>query len=191
MPAGCVQIPSPFSRHMTLIQRLAPSALVLFVLACGDSRDMGTGPSTGNEALTVTDEALRQAVTARSAWAFFRNNANRLSRSAGSGHSEPQLRTQYNPRAAAMLDANGRVRAGATFPDSSIIVKELFSGGTLTTLAVMMKLRGSPQASRGEWIWGYYDAAGGMRASVTNRGSGCAGCHESGLDYTRMNDSHP
>ncbi len=176
---------------MTAIQRLAPLALGLSVLACGDSRDAGTGPSTGNQALAVTDDALRQAVSARSSWAFFRNNPNRLSRSAGSGHSEPQLRTQYNPRAAALLDANGRVRAGATFPDSSIIVKELFSGGTLTTLAVMLKLRGSPQASRGDWVWGYFDAAGGVRASVTSRGSGCAGCHESGIDYTRMNDSHP
>ncbi len=174
-----------------MIRSIARPAILVAAIACAHSRDSATEPASDNPSLSVTDESLRQAIGARSSWTFYRNNSNRLSRSAGSGHVEPQLRTQYNPRAATMLDANGRVRAGSSFPDSSIIVKELYAGGAITTLAVMMKLRGSPQASQGDWVWGYYDGAGGVRISVTTRGSGCAGCHASGIDYTRMNDSHP
>jgi hypothetical protein len=101
------------------------------------------------------------------------------------------LRTQYNALAATQLDANGRVRAGASFPDSAMIVKELYTGSTLTSVAVMLKLRGSPQASQGGWVWGYFDGAGAVRVSVAERGAGCAGCHAPGIDYTRMNDAHP
>lgn len=55
----------------------------------------------------------------------------------------------------------------------------------------MMKLRGSPQASEGGWVWGYLDGTGGVRVSVSERGAGCVGCHSLCSDYTRMNDAHP
>lgn len=168
------------------------TALTLSGLACAHSRDESTAPPSGtNPQLAVTDASLQLAVATRGSWVFYRNSSTLLARSAGSGHSEPQLRTQYNPRAATQLDANGRVRAGASFADSSIIVKELLSGGTLSTVAVMMKLRGSPQSSQGDWVWGYFNANGGVRISVDTRGGGCAACHSAGIDYTRMNDSHP
>ncbi|MGQ0643359.1 MAG: cytochrome P460 family protein [Gemmatimonadaceae bacterium] len=168
------------------------ACLLLSSTACAHSRDETTEPPPGGQPqLVVSDDVLRQLVAGRANWAFYRNNASPLARSAGSGHIEPQLRTQYNPRAATQLDANGRVRSGAVFPDSAVIVKELLSGSTLTTIAVMMKLRGSPQASQGGWVWGYFTPGGAVRVSVDARGSGCAGCHSSGIDYTRMNDSHP
>ncbi len=171
--------------------RLFLAACVLVGTACAHSRDEPTALPTGEPTLAVTDAALNQLAAPRSSWTYYRNNPALLARSPGSGHSEPQLRTQYNGRAATQLDASGRVRAGASFPDSSIIVKELYSGGIVTTVAVMMKLRGSPQASQGGWVWGYFDPTGAVRVSVNDRGAGCAACHAPGIDFTRMNDSHP
>jgi hypothetical protein len=172
--------------------RVILTAWVLLAIAgCAHSRGDVAAPSDGGAAgLVVSDAWLRLAAEKRTSWVFYRNDSGLLSRALGSGHTEPQLRTQYNPIAATQLDATGRVRAGASFPDSAIIVKELHGGGALNTLAVMMKLRGSPQASPGGWVWGYFDGTGGVRISVNERGGSCAGCHSAGIDYTRMNDSH-
>lgn len=113
-----------------------------------------------------------------------------LLRSAGSGHTDPQLRTRYDARAATQLDGAGKVRPGAIFPDSSLIVKELITGGTLSRYAVMMKMRGSERAGGG-WLWAYYGPSGSTQISITDRGGACVGCHTKGIDLTRMNDSHP
>lgn len=164
--------------------------LVLLGAACGGNDS--TGPAPGSDpALAVTDAQLKSLVGARASWTFYKKKADTLARSASSGHPEARLRTQYNPAAAAMLDANGKVRAGVIFPDSAIIVKELIDGSSLSTIAVMMKLAKSPQAGAGGWVWGYYRPNGEVRTSVDQRGSGCTNCHSSGIDYTRMNDGHP
>ncbi|MGQ0537951.1 MAG: cytochrome P460 family protein [Gemmatimonadaceae bacterium] len=169
--------------------RLLLAAAALTGAACAHSRGEPTALPDGDPSLAVTDAALYQLAAGRAPWTFFANNPGTLNRSPGSGHSEPQLRTQYNARAATQLDATARVRPGASFPDSSIIVKELYAGGRINTVAVMMKLRGSPQASQAGWVWGYFDPTGGVRISVNNRGAACAGCHSSGIDFTRMTDS--
>ncbi len=164
-------------------------AVALLALACSDST---TGPASGSDpAFTVSDASLQGLVATRSTWIFYKNRPDTLSRASGSGHAETRLRTLYNPRAATQLDAAGKVRAGAVFPDSSVIVKELINGSTLSRLAVMMKLPTSPQAGTGGWVWAEYTPAGAVSFAVSKRGSGCTGCHGSGTDFTRMNDSHP
>jgi hypothetical protein len=100
------------------------------------------------------------------------------------------VRTRYNARAAALLDANGKVRAGASFPDSSLIVKELITGTTLNRYAVMMKMRASGNAGGG-WLWAYYAPDGSSQISIREQGRSCVSCHSSGIDHTRMNDAHP
>ena len=68
-------------------------------------------------------------------------------------HPESHALVRYNLRAATQLDASGKVRSGAVFPDSSIIVKELSNGTTVSVYAVMMKVRGSSSAGFDGWIW--------------------------------------
>jgi hypothetical protein len=128
---------------------------------------------------------------ATSGWVFYKNRSDTLLRSSASGHSSARLRTRYNAQAATQLDAAGKVRAGASFPDSSLIVKELIgASGALDRYAVMMKLRGSENA-RGGWLWAYYAPTGGTQITIEDRGDACADCHARGIDYTRMSDSHP
>ena len=159
--------------------------------ACNGSNDGGstTPPPPGATELTDADVSARARAT--TGWTYYKNRSDTLLRSAGSGHAEARLRTRFNAVGATQLDAAGKVRAGASFPDSSLIVKELIIGGTLSRYAVMMKLRGSANASAGGWVWAYYAPDGSTQIAITGRGAACVACHSSGIDYVRMNDSHP
>ena len=175
---------------MMPIVRTARLAAVVIVTACSSSAP--TAPNPRSEAtFTINDAAVQALAAARSGWVFYKGRADTLNRSQGSGHPEARLLTRYNAKAATQLDAGGKVRAGAVFPDSSIIVKDLINGSSLVTVAVMMKLPKSPQATPDGWVWTEYRASGAVVASVAARGQGCIGCHGSGIDFTRMNDSQP
>lgn len=163
--------------------------LIVCMAACGGNA--GTEPSPTAGSRDVTDASLSALARAGSGWTYYRNRPDTLLRSTGSGHTEARLRTRYNARAAALLDANGKVRAGASFPDSALIVKELIIGATLSRYAVMFKLRGSSNADAGGWLWAYFAPDGSTQIGIAGRGASCTGCHRSGIDFTRMNDSHP
>lgn len=161
----------------------------LVLSACGDDEDPSMpGPPSVTE---VTDGTLSALARATSGWTYYKNRADTLLRSQGSGHTEARLRTRFNARAATQLDAAGKVRAGASFPDSSLIVKELIIGGTLNRYAIMYKLRGSANAGTGGWLWAYYAPDGSTQIGIGGRGAACIACHSSGIDQVRMNDSHP
>jgi hypothetical protein len=164
----------------------SPFLAVAVLAACGG------GPSTSTpDAVGPTDAEVSALARASAGWTYYRNRPDTLIRSAASPHDGSRLRTRYNAAAATQLDANGRVRSNASFPDSSLVVKELYTGGTLIRFAVMMKVRGSSNASAGGWLWAYYSPTGATEISIADRGAACASCHASGVDFTRMNDSHP
>jgi hypothetical protein len=158
---------------------------VTLALAAGCNEDplKGLEPGTGP---AVTDDDLGVLSRPAAVWTYFNNSPALIARASSSPHPETVIRVRYNPFAAGQLDAAGRVKAGAVFPDSSVIVKELYNGTTLSTTAVMMKLNGSRS-----WIWAVYGADGSVQYSTAGRGGACSSCHSSGIDYTRMNDSHP
>jgi hypothetical protein len=162
----------------------------LFVAACGGGGGAPSAPSADGASALITDAEVSALVRAPTGWTYYKLRSDTLVRAAGSAHGDPRLRTRYNAIAATQLDASGRVRAGAVFPDSALIVKELINGSTLSRYAVMMKLRGSSNAGGG-WLWAYYAPNGATQVGIGGKGSGCVGCHGSGIDFTRMNDSHP
>ncbi len=160
----------------------------LALTACGsDESPSGTNTSPTE----ITDAQLSALTRVTSGFQFYKFRLDTLQRSTASGHSEARLRTRYNGKAAEQLDASGKVRAGANFADSSLIVKELIVGGTLSRYAVMFKLRGSSNAGNGGWLWAYYAPDGSPQIGIAGRGQACQACHSAGLDFTRMNDSHP
>ncbi len=159
---------------------------LVFVLAgCKDS-----GTNTELAAPVVTDAQLFAMQKPASGWAFFGNTTDTLFSGGNSAH-ESRLRVRYNTRAATQLDAAGRVRSGASFPDSSLIVKDLYTGTVRTTVAYMFKLRAASNAAAGGWVWSETDDAGIPKAPASTKGIGCIGCHSAGIDFTRMNDAHP
>jgi hypothetical protein len=97
------------------------------------------------------------------------------------------MRTKFNKVAAGVLDAEGKLPKGKEFPDSSIIIKEIYSDKTkpYELLAVMVKLKGAENSSEG-WLWAEYSPAGETEYSVTKNGKVCVKCHKPGDDYVRI-----
>lgn len=171
---------SDLARAYTLV------CILISVIGCKEAPlaglEVGSGPA-------VSDAELFARTSSPGGWVFYKFSPAPIVRSS-TPHPESRALVRYNAVAATQLDAAGKVRAGASFPDSSVIVKEL-SNTTIETYAVMMKLRGSASAGFGGWIWAEFDRTGGTKYSTAGRGAACTACHSSGIDYTRMNDSHP
>lgn len=98
---------------------------------------------------------------------------------------------KFNEKAKAALGTDGKLAVGAFFPDSSLVVKELYNGGaTPYAYAVMMKLSTSPFAKQG-WLWGEYYPGGSVAYSIKKDGSLCYDCHNGGRDFLQSFDAHP
>jgi hypothetical protein len=107
----------------------------------------------------------------------------------GSPHGEFKLR--FNSLAASALDHTGRLAAGASFPNGSVIVKEVIENGNTSLYAVMKKDPKSRFASH-KWIWAELGPEGSEIYSVSKRGEACIDCHSQkpNRDLTRTFDYH-
>lgn len=166
---------------------IAAAFTFIGVVACGDAGLGDLPPVTRGDVPDATLFALSQP---DASWTFYKRSAVPFKRSS-QAHTESHALVRYNTFAASALDPEGKVRANASFPDSSIIVKELSNGTTITTLAIMMKLRGSASAGHGGWVWAEFGPTGAVKYPTKGRGAACSSCHASGIDFTRMNDSRP
>lgn len=117
-----------------------------------------------------------------------------LPRSSGSGHGQPYLRTRFNAIAANYLDGNGKVIAGTTFPEGSVIIKELIKAdSTLDQYAILWKNTQSPSADANGWVWGYLKPNGTVVTAASSKGSTCINCHsqQGHINQTLMNAYFP
>ncbi len=169
------------------MKSLALVLVLIGTVGCSSDPLKGLAPASGP---AVSDASLSALSQTGPTWAFYKRSATPITRSSRP-HPESKALVRYNAQAATQLDAAGKVRSGASFPDSSIIVKELSDGSTVVTYAVMMKLRGSSSAGFDGWVWAEFGPNGAVKYSTAGRGGSCSSCHSSGIDYTRMNDSHP
>jgi hypothetical protein len=171
-----------------VIMRRAVAAFLALTAGCG--KDPLAGLETGT-APAISDAQLFALAQPAGTWTYYKRSSALISHSS-SPHPEPKIRVRFNATAAAQLDAAGKIIAGARFPDSSIVVKELYTdAGVLSRFAVMMKATGSASAGFGGWVWAEFRADGSAQYSTSGRGAACSACHSAGIDYTRMNDSHP
>lgn len=141
-----------------------------------------------------TDRELYEMAIVSTGFTWFNNSDVLLAMSSGSGHSQDFLRTRYNAVAATQLDANGRIIPGATFPEESLIVKELWEdANTLDQYAILYKNSSSPDADANGWVWGYLNENGTVRTAASSKGSSCSGCHlqADNIDYMLMNKYFP
>lgn len=177
--------------------RSALAVLLLAAAACSsdaagpDGDDGATAmPPVDDTPVALTDAQVYARAMANGPWVWYKNSPDTLSPGGNSPHFT-RLRTRYDTRAATQLDAAGKVKDPAMFPDSSLIVKEIYQGGALALVAVMLKAVGDPNAGHGEWLWGEYRLGGQVIHSVAQDNGLCHNCHITGIDHTRMNDSHP
>lgn len=127
-------------------------------------------------------------------YTWFKNSNSALPRSSGSGHTTPLLRTRFNEIAATQLDSVGRVKLGITFPEGSVIVKELLNADeSLERYALLSKDSSNEYADANGWVWGYIYPDGTVAEKAENKGRSCTGCHSQAesIDYTLMNKFYP
>ncbi|MBN8703431.1 MAG: hypothetical protein J0M08_10220 [Bacteroidetes bacterium] len=108
--------------------------------------------------------------------AFYKNNPAILAKASASPHDA--FRVRFNKKAQSVLGSDGKLPDNGVFPDSSLIVKEIYtatSGGNLKQYAGMYKLNGS-------WQWGEYDPEGKTDYSVFLEGKDCTSCHSGNKD---------
>jgi hypothetical protein len=141
-----------------------------------------------------TDKELYEMSKTTSGFVWYKNSSTLLNKSSGSAHPQAFLRTRYNSIAASKLDSNGKIQTGATFPEGSLIVKELHDNSTtLGRYAILYKKSGSTDADAKGWIWGYINADGTVAESASKKGSSCISCHSQAdnIDYMLMNKYFP
>ena len=94
----------------------------------------------------------------------------------GSIAHRPFVRVSMNATALSALQSD-TLPAGASFPDGSVIFKQIRDSSQAPTLyAVEYKDENNPFAARG-WLWAEYHLDGSVAFSITSIGSGCIGCH--------------
>lgn len=139
------------------------------------------------------DLELLSLAEATTGFTWYKNSDAWLPKSSGSGHNYTSLRTRYNTTAATQLDGNGKVMANASFPDGSLVVKELSSGSSVERYAILYKMAGHEYADANGWVWGYVNADGTVATTAEDKGAICTSCHlqQDNIDYMLMNKFFP
>ncbi|CAN5765986.1 hypothetical protein BH11BAC7_BH11BAC7_13610 [soil metagenome] len=120
---------------------------------------------------------------------FYKGVDSVFSPAGGSPHGNFKLK--FNSKAASVLDVDGKLPAGSSFPDGSLIVKEAFAGSGDMFYAVMKKDSKSKFAAEG-WLWGEYKTDGTVINNVKEKGASCTSCHSNSpnRDHVRSFDLH-
>jgi hypothetical protein len=133
-----------------------------------------------------SDENLFKEIS-ETGYSYYQNG-DILTAASASPHGAFKLR--FNKIAQDALDATGELPSGATFPDGSVIVKDVYNNGSLDLYAIMKK---STDANAGSgWLWSEYKPDGSVVYSISKKGDACISCHNSGVtrDLVRTFDLH-
>ena len=176
--------------------RATPAAVCVlaFSITCvACARDSPTAPSetSGNSTSSAisSDAELFTLVTQTQSFRSYTPFPNLDTSADGtltaSSAHQPVIRVSLNDVAAGALQ-NGKLPQGASFPDGSVIFKEVLgTNGLVNVYAVIYKDRRNSLAGNG-WLWAELRPTGSVEYSVRNRGSACTGCHA--LDRGPQND---
>ena len=140
-----------------------------------------------DKAHTDTDSKLYSEITT-GGFTYYQNG-NLLAGVSPSPHGSFRLR--FNSVAFEALDNTDELTTGHTFPDGSLIVKEIYVGNDPRFYSVMKKEPINAYAGGG-WIWAEYESDGTVLVSSGKKGNECTGCHggSPNRDLTRTFDLH-
>lgn len=125
-----------------------------------------------------TDATLLAKASASSGFTYYKNDSSVIRSSPQSAHAG-YFRVKFNSIALAALSDYGKLPSTATFPNGSLVVKELHTDSTANSIigyAVMEKIPTDTNASEG-WVWGEYVLSGAGGYKVNGKGAICTGCH--------------
>jgi hypothetical protein len=104
-------------------------------------------------------------------------------------HGSRIYKLRLNAKGMAALTAGGKLPNGGSFPDSTLLVKELHSGtisSPIDEYSALYKLNGA-------WNWARFGASGSIIFSINgDANTNCVSCHSfMARDYVRTFDAHP
>lgn len=186
----------PFSHQTPVIMRVNLKLMLVFSISllCIFSFHSCKKEKNVSDMEKSTDKQLYDMSKSTAGFTWFKNSDVLLNKSSGSAHAQSFLRTRYNSTAATKLDGAGRIMNGVSFPEGSLIVKEMFESTTnLVRYAILYKKSDSPDADARGWVWGYINADGVIVESASKKGSSCISCHSQNgnIDYMLMNKFFP
>ena len=137
---------------------------------------------------TSDDDSLYKWINSETEYYYYKHSPEILPTSEETERAHDNfMRVRFNRKAASVLNSDGHLPKGVMFPDSSIIVKEIYSEktGKVDLLAVMVKLKGEPNSNK-DWLWAEYSPGGETEYSVSKNGKVCVSCHKSNYDNVRI-----
>jgi hypothetical protein len=143
-----------------------------------------------NPADEIDDIALYKWINSETDYAYYKNDSSILLTSDETERAHDNyMRVKFNKIAASVLDTDGKLPKGKSFPDSSIIIKEIYGdkSSPAELWAVMVKMKGDKNAGE-DWLWAEFTPGGEVEYSVTKNGKTCIKCHKPGRDYVRLFD---
>ncbi|MDF2438552.1 MAG: hypothetical protein K0Q95_2928 [Bacteroidota bacterium] len=135
----------------------------------------------GDVPFQVTNSSLFELVKTTAGSGYYKSG-DTLAPAGNSPHGPFRLR--MNSIAQRVLNSSGELSPGGTFPDSSLIVKEIVNSGPIQ-YAVMYQNKNS-------WAWAEFKGNGEVYYSVTSNGASCTPCHSNSVnrDLVRTFDLH-
>ena len=154
------------------IKRIILTLLSISLYSCVSDKEEGV----------VISDATLYSLIKSSSFSFYKNNADTLQADASSPHGS-FIRVNFNPKAQSVMNDSVSSLTGSTFPDESLIVKEIYDvkGGPLQSYAVMYKLKGAANNGMG-WIWSEIRPDGNVIYSTARQGDQCVSCHTEGAN---------
>ncbi|RPH34779.1 hypothetical protein EHM92_07440 [bacterium] len=157
------------------MKKAVPIILFLALLSCQRAQE----PSSPAPLLISSDQQLFMLITQQQPFAGYRlfPNADSVVSGTlnGSNAHQPVVRVVMNPMGISALP-EGRAPDGLSFPDGSVILKEIRIDGAASLYAVMYKERNNPLSSGG-WLWAEFKPDGAVVFSIQKMGDGCISCH--------------
>jgi hypothetical protein len=120
-----------------------------------------------NPALAFTDMALLDSCKNQD-HRYYQNNGAILLSGASGPHGTFKLR--FNSVAFKALTNNGKLPVEGSFPEGSLVIKDVYNGNDISVYAFMYKRSGS-------WLWAEVKPDKQVLYSVNKNPSGCTGCH--------------
>lgn len=155
------------------------AVIVCFICIAACKKDSGADTNTPAPTPTVVlnTDSLLFAKSTEPGFTWYRQNDSIKRSSTASAHSK-YFRVRFNAIAQTALTDNGRLPQGSSFPQGSLVVKELYDTTTtpLKLVAIMYKDSTHSLAVNG-WVWLELKGDGGMYISATEKGAQCIGCH--------------
>jgi len=130
-----------------------------------------------NTITSEIDTALFAKAQSLNGFTYYKGTDSIYASSPQSAH-KAFFRVRFNATAQAALTDNGKLPAGASFPEGSLIVKELHNdslGTQLAGYAVMEKLATDTNQQHG-WVWAEYKL-NGTGYTLSQKGGICTSCH--------------